>query len=149
MPRNQFVVPQFLDVEAKIIGPITARQFIIMLATLLIEFIIYRVFLNLIIVIGLGLPVLAAGLAFSFAKVNGQPFHFIVINVIQTIRKPGRRVWDKTLSDADLRVYLRKEALPEPIVIPQKAPLEQSRLSELSLVVNTGGVYESEAENSP
>ena len=141
---NQFVVPQFLDVEAKIIGPITARQFLIMLAVLLIEFVIYRLFLNIFIVLVLGVPVLAVGLIFSFAKVNGQPFHFILLSFIQTIRKPHLRIWDKTLSDADVRVFLEK--VEEEVVAPpvRKAPLERSRLNELTLVVNTGGVYESE-----
>lgn len=138
------MVPQFLDVEAKIIGPITARQFIIMLATLLAEFFIYRIFLNLLFVIGLGVPVLVIGIAFAFAKVNGQPFHYAVISFVQTLRRPMRRVWDKTLSDADIRVYLKKDKVAEAVVIPTKPPLEQSRLSELALVVNTGGVYRSE-----
>ena len=142
MPRNQFVVPQFLDVEAKIIGPITARQFLIMLGTLLIEFLIYRLVLNLFFVIVLGIPVLAIGLAFSFAKVNGQPFHYMVISLIQTMRRPGKRVWDKALSDADLRASLKKEVVEVAVARPTKKPLERSRLSELSMVVNTGGVYE-------
>lgn len=139
--RNQFVVPQFLDVEAKIIGPVTARQFLILLAVLLIEFIIYRVFLSVLFMVGLGVPVLVGGLIFAFFKVNGQPFHFIALNMVQTLRKPPLRVWDKTLSDGDLRVFLKKEAvvtLPPPT---RKAPLERSRLNELTLVVNTGGVY--------
>lgn len=149
MARTQFVVPQFLDVEARIIGPITARQFIIMLATLLLEFILYRVFLNVLVILVLGIPVLLIGLAFAFGKVNGQPFHYIVINIIQTIRKPGRRVWDKTLTDADLRVYLQKDVAPARDELPYKAPLEQSRLSELALVVNTGGVYQADDDQLP
>lgn len=144
--QNQFVVPQFLDVESKIIGPITARQFLIMLGVLLVEFIIYRVFLNLFLVIALGVPVLAVGLMFSFAKVNGQPFHFIVLNFIQTFRKPHLRIWDKTLSDSDIRTFLQK--VEEEVVAPpvRKAPLERSRLNELTLVVNTGGVYASDED---
>lgn len=149
MARTQFVVPQFLDVEAKIIGPITARQFIIMLATILTEFLIYRIFLNLLVIIVLGIPVLLIGLAFAFGKVNGQPFHYIVINVIQTIRKPARRVWDKTLTDSDLKVYLQKDVVAVADKVPFKAPLEQSRLSELALVVNTGGVYQADDEQLP
>lgn len=135
------MVPQFLDVESKIIGPITARQFLIMLAVLLIEFVIYRIFLNLFFVLGLGTPVLGIGLLFAFAKVNGQPFHFIVLNVVQTFRKPNLRVWDKTLNDQDLRVFL--EVVEEDPVVspPKKVALERSRLNELTLVVNTGGVY--------
>lgn len=144
--QNQFVVPQFLDVESKIIGPITARQFLIMLGVLLVEFVIYRIFLNLFVVLALGVPVLAIGLLFSFAKVNGQPFHFIVLNFIQTFRKPHLRIWDKTLSDADIRTFLQtveEEVTPPP---PRKAPLERSRLNELTLVVNTGGVYASDED---
>lgn len=146
MPRNQFVVPQFLDVEAKIIGPITARQFMIMLGTLLVEFVIYRVFLNLGAILLLGIPTLAIGIVFSFVKVNGLPFHFITLNMLQTVRRPALRVWDKTLNDADLRVYLKKDEKPAPPPPPRKAPIERSRLNELTLVVNTGGVYASDEE---
>lgn len=142
MPRNQFVVPQFIDVEAKIIGPITARQFLIVLGTVLIDFLIYRIFLNVFIVIALAVPVAAIGLAFAFAKVNGQPFHYMVVSVIQTLRRPNKRVWDKSLSDSDLRMFLKKEEVE--VMAPRaiKKPIERSRLSELSMVVNTGGVYE-------
>lgn len=139
--RNQFVVPQFLDVEAKIIGPITARQFLILLGVLIGEFFLYRIFLNVLIQMVIGIPLLAGGLIFSFFKVNGQPFHFIVLNMLQTVRKPALRVWDKTLSDADLRIFLKPEAIVAPKVVPVKAPIERGRLSELTLVVNTGGVY--------
>lgn len=141
---NQFVVPQFLDVESKIIGPVTARQFLIMLGVLIVEFIIYRVFLNVLFVILFGVPVLAVGILFAFMKVNGQPFHFIVLNFIQTFRKPRLRIWDKTLSDADIRMFLQK--VEEDVVAPpvRKAPIERSRLNELTLVVNTGGVYASD-----
>jgi hypothetical protein len=147
MAQTQFVVPQFLDVEPKIIGPITARQFLIMLATLLICFAIYRIFLNIVVVIALVIPTISIGVAFAFAKVNGQAFHFIVVSVIQTLRRPGLRVWDKTLRDSDLKAALHEdkpEQLPE---IPHKQPLERSRLSELALIVNTGGVYEPDAQD--
>ena len=39
---QQFVIPQFIDVEDKIIGPITVRQFIIMLAGGGLVFISYK-----------------------------------------------------------------------------------------------------------
>lgn len=142
MPRNQFVVPQFLDVEAKIIGPITARQFLIMLVTGLLAFGVYSIFLNLAIVIPVDVIILGAGGTLAFAKVNGQPFHYMLVSLIQTFRRPGRRVWDKTLTDADLRVLLKKEEPPKPPEKLHKQPLERSRLAELSMVVNTGGVYE-------
>lgn len=146
MSRSQFTVPQFLDVEPKILGPITLRQFIIMVAVIIVEFLIYRIFLSVIAMLAVGLPVAALGGAFAFGKVNGQPLHYIVLNLIQYMKKPGRRVWDKTLSDQELRVLLKKEPLPERKIFLQKAPLETSRLSELTLMVNTGGVYKGDNE---
>src|SRR3989339_833455 len=83
MPE-QFVVPQFLDVEPKIIGPVTLRQFIIMIVTILLDFLVYRIFLNIFVVIGLGIPILGIGIIAAFAKVNGQPFHYIMLSMIQT-----------------------------------------------------------------
>lgn len=146
MSRSQFTVPQFLDVEPKILGPITLRQFIIMVAVIIAEFLIYRVFLSVIAMLAVGLPVAAIGGAFAFGKVNGQPLHYIALNLIQYLKKPGRRVWDKTLSDQELRVLLKKDPLPERKTSLQKAPLETSRLSELTLMVNTGGVYRGDHE---
>ncbi len=143
---NQFVVPQFLDVESKIIGPITARQFLILLGVLVVEFAIYRIFLNVLFMIMFGVPILGVGLAFAFMKVNGQPFHFMILSLIQTLQKPHLRIWDKTLSDADVRIFLQKvdeDVAPPPV---RKAPIERSRLNELTLVVNTGGVYASDED---
>lgn len=142
--RNQFVVPQFLDVEAKIIGPITARQFVIFLVVLLFEFLLYRIFLSLAVILIVGLPVLGLGILFAFFKVNGQPFHYILLNVIQTMRKPRLRVWDKTLSDADIRVFMLPPVVAPPPPPVAKSPIERGRLSELTLVVNTGGSYNPE-----
>ena len=144
---NQFVVPQFLDVEAKIIGPVTGRQFVIMLVVLFVDFLIFRIISKMIISIPLLVIVLAFGSAFAFAKVNGQPFHYIFLNMIQTFRRPMLRVWDKTMTDAELKEYMKKapeEKKKE--IIPKKRALGSSRLSELSLIVNTGGAYHPEGE---
>ena len=145
MPE-QFVVPQFLDVESKIIGLITGRQFVILLATVLGEFIIYSVFLNIVFMLLLGVPIFVIGVVFAFAKVNGQPFHYIALNMVQTLRRPSIRVWDKILTDAEVRARIKKEEEAPPPPPPKKAQLERSRLTEVSLVVNTGGVYQPEEE---
>ncbi len=144
MPQ-QFVVPQFLDVEAKIIGPITGRQFVILLSVLVLDFIIYRLFLNLFVVLIIAIPLTGLAFIFAFAKVNGQPFHNIALNMLQTFRKPRLRVWDKSFSEQMLKERMKKDAI-EPVITsePIKKPMDSSRLSELSLVVNTGGVYNPE-----
>ncbi len=144
---DQFVVPQFLDVEPKIIGPITGRQFLILLGVLLLDFISYRLFRAPIVFIPVICIVTGIGIAFAFAKVNGQAFHFIVLNMIQTFRRPMIRVWDKNLTDKELKDRMKNVKEIE-VMAPRvvSKPLQGSRLAELSLIVNTGGAYESEGD---
>ena len=40
---SQFTVPQFIDAEDKIIGPITGRQFIIMMVVIIVDIILYSI----------------------------------------------------------------------------------------------------------
>lgn len=142
MPE-QYVVPQFIDAEDKIFGPVTARQFIIMMVVGLIEFLLFKL-LSFVAFLLIGIPFLGIGGAVAFTKINGQPFHFFILNLIQTLKKPGLRVWDKTVTDAQLRDYITKAP---PLVLTRfqhKASVGTSRLQELTLVVNTGGVYKPE-----
>ena len=139
----KYVVPQFIDVEDKIMGPITTRQFVILLGTGLLMFVAYKLFdFTLFIVVAVG--VFAIGGTLAFFKVNGQPFHYFLLNLIQTFKRPGLRVWDKELSDAELNYLYKVAPPPPPKPHIKKESLAASKLTELSLVVNTGGVYNPE-----
>ena len=140
---QQYTVPQFIDVEDKIIGPITTRQFIILLADGLIIFILYKILVFTYFVI-FGVLLFAIGGTLAFLRINGQPFHFFILNFIQTTKKSKIRVWNKTKSDVELRLYMQTVLPPPPPEKPKKEPLMQSRLAELSLLVDTGGVYTAE-----
>lgn len=142
---DQFVVPQFIDVEDKILGPLAARQFIILLAVGLVDTLLYKL-LTFGPFLGVGIPLLIIGIVFAFVKINGQPFHYFVLNLIQTFRRPTLRVWDKTLSDAAVQIFMTTEEAPPPPPPARKAAVTASRLSELTLVVNTGGVYNPEEQ---
>ncbi|MCX6715192.1 MAG: PrgI family protein [Candidatus Uhrbacteria bacterium] len=142
MPE-QYVVPQFIDSEDKIFGPVTARQFIILMVVGLVEFLLFKL-LSFVLFLVIGVPFLAIGGMIAFTKINGQPFHFFILNLVQTMKKPRLRVWDKTVTDAQLRDYIIK---PPPLVLTRfvhKASIGTSRIEELTLVVNTGGVYKPE-----
>ncbi len=141
---NQFTVPQFIDVEDKIIGPVTTRQFVIMLAVGLIIFILYKILAFLPFVIS-AVVLFGVGGTIAFIKINGQPFHFFLLNILQTWRSPNLQIWDKALADAQLREYIKTPPSPPKIVPPRKETLTSSRLTEISLVVDTGGVYTPEA----
>ena len=142
---GQYTVPQFIDVEDKILGPLTTRQFVIILAMFGIDFLLYRLFQFGFFLL-FGIPVFIAGITLAFARVNGQPFHFFLLNLVQTYRRPAIRVWNKDLSDAELRMLISRPPPPAPPIKVRKEALSTSKLSELSLVVNTGGVYRPESD---
>ncbi|MFH1193774.1 MAG: PrgI family protein [bacterium] len=140
---QQFVVPQFIDVEDKIIGPITTRQFLIILATLLVDFVAYKL-ATFVFFIFLFLIITGFGIILSFAKVNGQPFHLFLLNLVQTLKRPKLRVWFVPLINSELKVFAASAPPPAPKVVVNKERPTASKLSDLALLVNTGGVYKPE-----
>jgi hypothetical protein len=141
---QQFTVPQFIDVEDKIIGPITTRQFVIMLAGFLVMAIFYAIF-DFSLFATASLLVFAITGTFSFAKINGRPFHFFVLNVIQTLKRPRLRVWIN-INDVNFSPLNEKEkdTFDQNINIKKKKTPSLSRLNELSLIVDTKGTYKGE-----
>jgi len=137
------MVPQFIDVEDKIFGPITTRQFIIILVGGTIEFVLFKL-LSFVTFIIIGFPLLALTGTLAFFRVNGQPFHFFLLNLVQTMRRPRLKVWDNTLTAGELRELMREVPEKPPPKPPTKEPLSVTKLQELSLIVNTGGVYKPE-----
>lgn len=139
---DKFIVPQFIDNENKILGPITVRQFMIVLAAVFTLFISYTIFS---FPVFLFTVILIAPLAatFAFVKINGQPFHLFAINVLQTTVRPKIRVWNKEKNDAEIRAYI-KDGQPKAtneIAAPSKPRPDSTKLRDLTLIVNTGGVY--------
>ena len=134
-----FLVPQFIDVETKIIGPVTTRQFLIMMVCGIIDFIFYKTFIfswfAVISLINTGIFLMIA-----FFRVNGMPLHYFFLNLVQTLKKPRLRIWTKqaitALPKAE-KMEIKKEFIAKP-------PIPSSRLSSLSLIINTGGAYREE-----
>lgn len=138
---QQFTVPQFIDVESKIFGPITARQFLILLAAAVIIGISYR-FFDFSLFLTIAIIVFIIAVLFAFVKINGRPFHYFVLNLTQTIRRPGVRIWNNRLgavTEIETTTFIKPEA--KPVV---KEVFKKSRLAELALIVDTKGRYKGE-----
>ena len=142
---HRYVVPQFIDVEDKILGPLTVRQFLLMLTSVFLGFLAYKVFDFTLFLFVAVVDVVIFG-AFAFYKVNGQPLHYFVLNALQTYRRAHTRIWDKELDTEALQHILKEPPPPPPKPKVVKQAIEESRLSELTLIVNTGGVYTPEKD---
>ncbi len=91
----QHQVPQFIDIEDKIFGPLTAKQFFYILGGAAILFIMY-VYLQLWLVIILGVPIAAFAGSLAFLKINGQPFIKILGSAIDYASSARLYLWKKT-----------------------------------------------------
>lgn len=141
--QNRFIVPQFIDAEDRIWGPITVRQFVIVIVGALFMFISYRL-ADFSLFIVQAIVILFLIILTAFVKINGAPFHIFLLNLIQTIRKPRLRIWLKEymavteFKDKDENITTTPPAT-KPLITKRK-------LSELSLIIDTGGAYHGELE---
>jgi len=148
---DQFTVPQFIENEDKILGPVSVRQFGIMLVGAGLIFLVYQV-TDFILFIILAVIIGAASAVLGFYQVNGQPFHLFLLHLGQTVRDPSLRVWHHSVTKEDLE--LEKERWKErmesqmPVVAPAThRGASAQKLAELSLVVDTGGAYKGEHDH--
>jgi hypothetical protein len=104
----RFTVPQFIEREAKIIGPLTFKQFTYIGLGVVICFITYQianfyVFIASCIIFGGG------GLALAFLQVNGRSLPLALNNLLKFNTAPKIYIWKKR--DVPIRV-LKKEKIP-------------------------------------
>ncbi len=93
----QFKVPQFLDIEDKIFGPFTFRQFVYLVGGAGLCFVIYRLIgllWGLIPIIGIGVFVWAL----TFYRPNNKPF----VNMLES--------WFKYMTQSKLYIWKRRRA---------------------------------------
>lgn len=139
---QQFTVPQFIDVEPKIIGPITTRQFLIFLGAALLIFLFYKM-LNFGAFVAASVLVFVISVVFAFVKVNGRPFHYFVLVLIQSFKRSSLRIWDHKAVSFDNKE--EKEIEYENVLPPEKY-FAKGKLEELSLIIDSKGRYRGELE---
>ena len=133
----QFKVPQNIDLEDKIIGPLTLLQFIYLITGGIIIYVSFSVFSPIVfwpiaIVVGL------LSLALAFVKIQDQPFmHFLASMALFFVR-PQKRVWSKEVVLEEIPYKKTSQIKKEVTKAPQKA-VEKSELEKLSYILDTRG----------
>ena len=137
----RYTVPQFIEHEAKIIGPLTFRQFVYLAIAGAGCFIIYftfsfYIFLISCVVLGLG------AVAFAFLKIGGRSLPVIIANFLTYSLTPKMYIWRKK-EQAMTKVY-KKGKMPSSAKAKEDKdeglPLkiaEKSRLKKLHTKIET------------
>ncbi len=111
----QFQVPQYIEVEDKIVGPLTITQFLYLGSAFLFAFITYFFLAPWLWIFVSGIAGLCAA-ALAFARYHGRPLIAIIVAAIRYFREP--------------RAYMRQK--PGESIAPP-----QSLLARLGLALNT------------
>ena len=90
----RFNVPQFVEHEAKIVGPLTFKQFVFIGLAVALGVTLY--FTTSFIVFLIGSALLGGlALALAFLKVNGIPFPKIILNLLKFSGLPKIYIWQR------------------------------------------------------
>ena len=155
---DQITVPQFIENEDKILGPITVRQFGILFIGGVLIFIAYKLF-DFALFVFVALLILIVSGTLAFFKVNGRPVHYFLFNIGETMQRPSLRVWRRDVDrstiaavKAEQNEYIKlikeeKDDYAEG-TLARKPRASEQRLSEVALIVDTGGAYRPEHEDT-
>lgn len=122
----RFQVPQFIEVEDKIFGSLTIKQFIYIAGGAGFSFLIYT-YLNFYLAIPLIALILAFAAALAFYKVNNQAFVSVMESAFKYIFTNKLYIWHKQPKKITPE---KKEAAPAVSIYVPK--LSDSKLKDLT-----------------
>jgi len=137
-------IPQNVDPEDKLIGPLTLKQFLELLFGFGLAYILFVIGLPTWLALILALPCALLGIAFAFLKVNGQPLEKFLGALISYYLKPSKRVW-RPIPKTEEGEEKKEIILPKP---PPPKKITRSRLEELAYVLDTQGKLPEEKEEA-
>lgn len=128
----QYQVPQFIEVEDKIFGPLTLRQFIYLAGgggVCLLLFSLLPFFLMIL----LAVPVMAFAFALAFYQVNGRPLVVALEHAFSYFTGSKLYLWKARKAETQFIGEVAARDLPSALIVPR---LSDSKLKDLSWSLN-------------
>lgn len=123
----QFKVPQFIDVEDKLFGPFTFRQFAYLAGGAGASFVLYKalpIWLAIIFI----LPIVGLSLALVFYKINEKPFIFYLQAGVNYIVSSKLYIWKQRLAKPEVKKE-EEATMPLVSIVPMT---RENKLKDLS-----------------
>lgn len=126
----QYNVPQFVEVEDKIIGPLSLRQFLTLLAGGLILLVFWKIFGMGAVFFALALPIVGIAAFLAFGTYNGRPIYTLMPNAIKFFSSSRERVFQRT---GEKTFVMSKKVLAKPKekIAPEEVSSRLKRLAYL------------------
>ena len=139
----RFQVPQFIEIEDKIFGPLTIKQFIYVAGGAGLAFIIFRFTPWLLLSIPLMIIVLGFAIAMAFYQINNKPLIYTLQSAFGYFTSNKLYLWQKKDKEpVKSTAPIEKIAGQSPLQIPKS----QNKLTDLSWSLDTKEGSEGSAE---
>jgi hypothetical protein len=119
-------MPQFIDVEDKIFGPFTLKQFIYLAGGASVA-VVSVLFLGYFLGAIVALPVVLLALALAFYRVNNRPFVNILESAFRYMTKDKLYIWKKNEPEKEKEGAVNKKY--SSLVVPN---LSESKLKSMN-----------------
>ncbi len=134
----QFTVPQFIEEESKIIGPLSFRQIIYIGVAIAISAFIWFSVNNIALFIFLSLPIMAIGISLALLKVNKTALPTLIKNFFEFYSKPKIYLWRRRNERIQTEKTIQKKEAP-PVKKPPINLIKKSRIGSLSDEIDSKG----------
>lgn len=136
----RYAIPQFVEVEDKVIGPLTVRQFIYLVAGGVFLVICWAL-ADLGLFIFLAVITVLVTVSFAFVKINGRPFQIFLSAFTKFYSRPRVRTWFRESIEQRIKTKIEKaEVIPiveeEEVVLHEGRRLVSSNLENLSNILD-------------
>ncbi len=135
----QFRVPQNIDLEDKLIGPLTLVQFLYLLVGGMTDYVLLQTVFPVypIVFVVIALPVAVLACSFAFLKINDLPFPKFIKATILFLFSDKKRVWHKSTSlDDQIKLIEPKKKIEKKML---KTQIEKSEIEQMAQVLDTAG----------
>jgi len=130
----QFRVPQNIDLEDKVVGPFTMKQFLYLLVGGILDY-VYLKFFNFYLFLLFAIPTTIFFIAMAAFRYQDQPFPKFLQSLVLFALKPKHRIWGKNAPEPEY--VIRKKEAPKPKA--ESRYVSKTELEKLAQIVDTRG----------
>jgi len=141
----QYQVPQFIDRETRLLGPLTVRQTLLFGGIAAILFVLYFLLAPFILML-ISVLLLSMGTVVAFVRINGRPLSTFLFSFLGYFISPKLYLWKKRGDSA--KAPIQKKGGESQISSQQSSPLQPIEIDEEKIRALAQQLNEQETTNS-
>jgi PrgI family protein len=124
----RFEVPQFIEIEDKIFGPLTWRQFLYLGGGIGMGVVLFLT-TNFLVFLIVGLPLALLAGALAFYPVNNRPFSFFLEAIVNYVKGTKLYIWRQKQDVVYKQNFAPKSITEEPVPVTKELDVKRVALA--------------------